>query len=341
MASGSRMRTLDRRQFLLGSAALSLAPFLKGCSQPPESPWERGAYRKTGQSRVAVLPARDYTVPLKDILVGGLKAFPLGVQGKTVVLKPNLVEYDPGGVINTHPALIAATIEAFRSLGAREVLVAEGPGHRRDHEYLLTASGLYSVLEDAGVRYVDLNHDDVRPLALRSHFTTLRQLYYPETILRADLLVSMPKLKTHHWAGVTLALKNMFGIIPGSIYGWPKNVLHWAGIQESILDINSTLPAPQFSIVDGIVGMEGNGPIQGEPRHCGVLVLGDDPVAVDATAARLMKIEPRKVPYLEKAEQFLGNIARERIAQIGEDPERFAQEFKVIESFKHLAGLSE
>jgi uncharacterized protein (DUF362 family) len=340
MASGSSMRTLGRRQFLLGSAALSLAPLIKGCSRPSESPWERGAYRKTGQSRVAVLPARDYTVPLKEILVGGLKAFALGVQGKTVVLKPNLVEYDPGGVINTHPALIAATIEAFRSLGAREVLVAEGPGHRRDHEYLLTASGLYSVLEDARARYVDLNHDDVRPLPLRSHFTKLRQLYYPETILRADLLVSMPKLKTHHWAGITLALKNMFGIIPGSIYGWPKNVLHWAGIQESILDINSTLPAPQFSIVDGIVGMEGNGPIQGEPRQCGVLVLGDDPVAVDATAARLMTIDPRKVAYLENADRFLGNIARERIAQIGEDPERFAQEFKVIESFKHLAGLS-
>ena len=62
----------------------------------------------------------------------------------------------------------------------------------------------------------------------------------------------------------------MFGLLPGAVYGWPKNVLHWAGISRSILDINSSLPMPQFAIVDGIVGMEGNGPIQGEAKPCGV-----------------------------------------------------------------------
>jgi uncharacterized protein (DUF362 family) len=128
-----------------------------------------------------------------------------------VVLKPNLVEYDPAGVINTHPAVIAAAIEAFRSLGAREVLVAEGPGHRRDTEYLLTASGLYTVLKEQQTRFIDLNYDDGWRLKLRSHFTDLQQLYFPQTVLKADLLVSMPKLKTHHWADVTLALKNLFG----------------------------------------------------------------------------------------------------------------------------------
>src|SRR4029450_10837956 len=111
-----------------------------------------------------------------------------------------------------------------------------------------------------------------------------------------------------HWAGVTLSLKNMFGCIPGSIYGWPKNVLHWAGIHESIVDINSSLPIPRFAIVDGIVGMEGNGPLQGEAKKGGVLVMGDDFVAVGATSARLMKIEPSKVKYLETAGQFLGNL---------------------------------
>src|SRR5262245_66568541 len=93
----------------------------------------------------------------------------------------------------------------------------------------------------------------------------------------------MPKLKTHHWAGVTLSLKNMFGVVPGSVYGWPKNALHWAGIHGSILDINSSLPIPQFAIVDGIVGMEGNGPLQGQAKQSGVLILGEDLVAVDAT----------------------------------------------------------
>jgi uncharacterized protein (DUF362 family) len=250
------------------------------------------------------------------------------------------VEYDPTAAINTHPSVIAAAIEAFLGLGARQVIVAEGPGHRRDNEYLLTASGLHFVLKETKARYVDLNHDDVRPLKLQSSFTKLKQLYFPETILKADLLVSMPKLKTHHWAGVTLSMKNMFGLIPGSVYGWPKNTLHWAGIPESILDINSTLPIPQFAIVDGIVGMEGNGPIQGEPRHCGVLIFGDDLVAVDATAARLMKIDPRKIKYLEWAERFLGNITQEKIVQIGETLEPYQQDFRVIESFGHLKTLS-
>ena len=75
----------------------------------------------------------------------------------------------------------------------------------------------------------------------------------------------MPKLKTYHWAGVTLSLKNMFGIGPGSCYGWPNNVLHWAGIDRSILDINAAA-RPTFAIGDVIVGMEGNVPIYGTPK---------------------------------------------------------------------------
>jgi uncharacterized protein (DUF362 family) len=325
---------LGRRRFLSGSLAATLSPLIGGCSR--SAPWEKTAYRKRAQSRVAILEAPTYTVPLTEVLLQGIKLFRLRVRGKTVVLKPNLVEYDPTGTINTHPAVIAAAIEAFRSLGAHEVLVAEGPGHRRDTEYLLTASGLYPMLKAHRTRFIDLNYDDVRSLNLRSHFTNLQQLYFPQTVLKADLLVSMPKLKTHHWVGVTLALKNLFGIVPGAIYGWPKNILHWAGIHESILDIHSTLPIPHFAIVDGIVGMEGNGPIQGIAKPCGVLIFGDDLVAVDATAARLMRIDPSKVPYLAKAEQFLGHITPEKVQQIGERLERFQQDFGVIPSWQHL-----
>jgi uncharacterized protein (DUF362 family) len=150
----------------------------------------------------------------------------------------------------------------------------------------------------------------------------------------------MPKLKTHHWAGVTLSLKNMFGVVPGMVYGWPKNALHWAGIAGSILDINSAVPIPQFAIVDGIVGMEGNGPLQGQAKQSSVLVLGDDLVAVDATAARLMMIEPRKIEYLEMADRFLGNISPERIELVGERLERFQQNYQVIENFQELKVLT-
>ncbi|HEX7295086.1 MAG TPA: DUF362 domain-containing protein [Pyrinomonadaceae bacterium] len=276
---------------------------------------------------------------LKETIIRGIKLFGLEITGKRVLLKPNLVEFDPNGVINTHPAVVEAAINAFKTLGARQVIVAEGPGHRRDNEYLLSASGLYDVVKDHRVNYVDLNTDEVRLIQLKSSFTNLKQLYLPETLFNADLLVSMPKLKTHHWAGVTLSMKNMFGIVPGAIYGWPKNALHWAGIVGSIVDINSSLPIPRFAIVDGIVGMEGDGPLQGQQKNSGVLVLGDDLVAVDATAARLMTIEPQQVKYLKIAEDFLGNLERSKIEQIGEDVERLRQDFKVLEKFSNLKKI--
>jgi uncharacterized protein (DUF362 family) len=329
---------MNRREFIKVSAVASLSSLVGGCR--PSVRWDRDAYRKPATSRVAILEGSSYQTSLGDVIRHGLHLFKLDLKGKRIVLKPNLVEFDPKGVINTHPAVIEAAIASFRSLGAREVVVAEGPGHRRDNEYLLTASGIYDVINEHRVRYVDLNTDDVRRTKLRSSFTNLSELYLPETLFNADLLVSMPKLKTHHWAGITLSLKNMFGVVPGSVYGWPKNVLHWAGIHKSILDINSSLPIPQFAIVDGIVGMEGNGPLQGQAKQSGVLILGDDLVAVDATAARLMKIEPRKIDYLEIADHFLGNISYERIELVGERLERFQQDYRVIEHFQELKVLT-
>jgi uncharacterized protein (DUF362 family) len=165
----------------------------------------------------------------------------------------------------------------------------------------------------------------------------LKELYLPKTVLGVDFLVSMPKLKTHHWAGVTLSLKNMFGIVPGSCYGWPKNVLHWAGIDRSILDINAAA-RPDFAIVDGIVGMEGNGPIQGTPKGSGVLIFGNDPVAVDATCCRIMGLRPEKVKYLAQAGTLLGHVNTDKIQQLGESIASVRTPFAVLEAFQ---GLSE
>jgi len=334
----------DRRTFVKVAAAAAIAPTLARCARRaelPSRPWADRAFRKTDRSAVAVLTADAYDDRLIDVVGRGLDLFGVDARDKRVVLKPNFVEFDPASAINTNPALIAATIEAFRLRGAREVVVAEGPGHRRDSEYIVTASGLLDVLRDADARYVDLNGDAVRPVAAASEYTQLGSLYLPVTVLDADLLVSMPKLKTHHWAGATLSLKNLFGIMPGSIYGWPKNVLHWQGIEPSILDINATLPVPRFNIVDGIIGMEGNGPVQGVPRKSGVLVFGADPVAVDATAARLMGLEPHQIWYLAQADRFLGNAADDRTDQRGEDVVRLSQNYEVIPTMAYLkAGRS-
>jgi uncharacterized protein (DUF362 family) len=130
-------------------------------------------------------------------------------------------------------------------------------------------------------------------------------------------------------------MKNLFGIVPGACYGWPKNVLHWAGIDRAILDINAAA-RPDFAIVDGIVGMEGNGPIQGQSKASGVLVFGDDPVAVDATCCRVMGLRPERVKYLQQAGTLLGHLQADKIQQVGEKIENVRHSFQVLAAFRQL-----
>jgi uncharacterized protein (DUF362 family) len=256
---------------------------------------------------------------------------PGAFRGRSVLLKPNLVEpCAEAPHVNTHPAVVRAAAEVFRSWGAGRVLVAEGPGHCRDARLVLEQSGMDRVLADSRLEFVDLNHDDVVLVPNRFRQTALPNLALPATLGQVDWIVSIPKMKTHHWAGVTLSMKNFFGVMPGVYYGWPKNVLHHAGIPQSILDINAAV-CPHLAIVDGIVGMEGDGPIMGTPRHAGVLVMGTNLPAVDATCARLMGINPARVEYLARASGRLGPIAEDRIEQRGEPIVALAQPFRLLD----------
>ena len=118
-------------------------------------------------------------------------------------------------------------------------------------------------------------------------------------------------------------------------YGWPKNILHWAGIQESILDICATVSI-HFVIADGIIAMEGNGPLNGSARHFAKVVLSNDPVAADATCARLMGFEPERVPHIREAARFLGNSSSELIQHIGEPPVPAQRPFQVVSDWAYL-----
>ena len=255
------------------------------------------------------------------------------MRGRRVFLKPNMVEYEAGTAINTDPRVVIGAAVAFRRAGAASVVVGEGPGHRRDTEYLLTSTGLYDHLRDERVRFVDLNQDDVRDVTLASRFTGLTSLALPVELLSADLIVSMPKLKTHHWAGLTASMKNFFGVVPGAVYGWPKNILHVHGIEASILDLNATI-RPHLAILDGVTAMEGDGPIMGQPRHVGLIGMSTDLVSLDATAARVIGLDPGRLPYLAEAGRFLGNLQSARIEQRGEPISRYACAFDVAEAFK-------
>jgi len=291
--------------------------------------------RRKNRSRVAILHADSYDGPLDNTLIEGLRLFGLDLRSKTVLLKPNLVEYIPGSEVNTAPRLVGAAASAFLALGAKSVLVGEGPGHQRDTFLVLAEGGLEKELQSRRIRFVDLNRDEIRQVPLQSSFTGLDRLWLPRTVLASDVIVSMPKVKTHHWAGVTLSMKNMFGIMPGVAYGWPKNLLHCKGIDRSILDINAAVPA-HFVIADGIISMEGNGPLHGSPRNLGRIVLADDPVAADFVCTRLMGLNPLRVNYLAQAAEFLGNGTTDRIVQLAEPLSAPKQPFALLPEFAHM-----
>ncbi|MEW6660562.1 MAG: DUF362 domain-containing protein [Thermodesulfobacteriota bacterium] len=278
--------------------------------------------------------APDYRADITAVILSGFRELgisPAEIRGKRILLKPNLVETDLGAIhINTHPAVIYGAGQAFLKLGAAQVIVGEGPGHCRDTLMLLEESGLAAVLWADRIPFVDLNYETGYAIRNPGRYSSLTHLTFPETLRQVDWVVSLAKLKTHHWAGVTLSMKNLFGVMPGSYYGWPKNVLHHAGIEGSILDIVYALK-PQLAIVDGIVGMEGDGPIMGTPKQAGVLVMGRNLPAVDATCARVMGIDPRRVEYLAKAEQFLGPIRETEIMQVGEAVAGVRSPFKLVD----------
>ena len=336
--------SLTRRQLLIRSGAVAawataggvvLAERLGAFDEPP--PFDRAAFPEPGRSPVAVLRAETYTGDLEGLVSEALRLVGADVRGRSVLLKPNLVEFFHGSVVNTDPRLVVATANAMRRHGARSVVVAEGPGHRRDTDAVVQASGLREALDDARLEFVDLNAAPVVRTPLRSHYTGLSELWVPKVLLDTDVVVSMPKLKTHHWVGVTLSLKNCFGCMPGRVYGWPKDVFHTHGIPNSILDIFGAV-RPTLAIVDGIVGMQGDGPIMGEPVASGVVVVSRDGVAADVTGARLMGMDPEKVGYLMEAGRFLGQARSELIEQRGEDPDRLAKRFAPAPGFENIVA---
>ncbi len=331
----SRESELTRRQLLkitlAGSALATSGIVFANWVKPPAL-----------QARTFIGKANSYESDLVPTLLGGfqeLSVTPQEIKGKRILLKPNLVETRPDALhINTHPRVIQAAVEAFLHLGAKSVVVGEGPGHRRDALQILEEAGLADVLYEDRIQFVSLNDMTGYSQPNIGRQTDLTSLIFPDIFQEIDWIVSMAKLKTHHWAGVTLSMKNLFGTLPGLYYGWPKNVLHHAGIHESILDITATL-RPQFSIIDGIIGMEGDGPIMGTPKPTGVIVMGRDLPAVDATGARLMGINPYKIPYLSRASNWLGAVNETTIKQVGESIISVQQNFELLDHIEAHQGI--
>lgn len=325
-----RPSTFSRRTWLIGGG--TVAATLVGA----------GLIRHWRGERASVFIAKgqSYGVDLVRTIRDGLNACGLAsesVRGKRVLLKPNMVEPTRDAPhMTTHPAMVLATAEVFRGWGAT-VTVGEGPGHLRDTDLALAESGVGEALDAAKLPFADLNYQEVAWTKNGGKRSKLAGFFFPQSVAEADLIVSLPKMKTHHWVGVTASMKNLYGTIPGCKYGWPKNVLHYSGIPETVFDINASLPRT-IAIVDGIDCMEGDGPIMGTLKRMGLVLVGTCPAAVDATICRLMEIDPYAVPYLALAADRLGPIDERHIAQRGESWQPLASPFAVLEK-PHLKDL--
>ena len=325
-----RSTLLNRRNLLLGGAVAAAGVV-----------GYRGI-RRALLDRASVFIARDqdYDGSLVGTIRDGLLASGLDagwVRGRRVLLKPNLVEPTREAPhMTTHPTVVRAAAEVFLEWGA-DVLVGEAPAHLRDTELALVESGIEETLAEAKLGFADLNYEEVTWVKNAGGASRLPGFFLPRSVAEADLIVSMPKMKTHHWAGATAAMKNMYGVMPGIKYGWPKNVLHYGGIPQTVYDINATIPKT-IAVVDAIECMEGDGPIMGTPKRMGLVLVGLTPAAVDATVCRLMDLNAARIGYLKLAANRLGPIDESLIEQRGEPWEPLASRFEILDK-PHLQIL--
>ncbi len=314
---------LTRRELLKASTAAAASLALSGCAGI--LPDDRGMRAST-----AIIPT-DYGDGLLAAIENGFALVPPpDMAGKRVLLKPNLVDLPrEGKPITTHPAIIVAVAEAVRRRGAAEVIVADGPALQRDAWQIVDAIGLTPLLRGHHLPFIDLNLAEMvhRPNAGGNLPDAL--LYFSRPAVEADILMSLPKMKTHHWAGASLAMKNMFGTVSSLAYGWPRNTFHLRGLHPAVIDFNLTRPV-DYAIIDGVVGLEGDGPVRGTPIDVGVIVMGDNAAAVDATAARVMGLAPERIDYLRRAAGLIGPVLETSVEQRGEPIAAVRTPFQVV-----------
>lgn len=228
-------------------------------------------------------------------------------EGSRVALKPNLCWDLPLPGAQTSPWFLDAVISVMKP-HVSELVVVEAGQVTVDADKALQRCGLGPVLEKHGIRFVNMSKGAFRTVHAPDA-SVLRHLEVPE-VLDGRLLVTLPVLKTHSTTTVTGALKNQWGCLRELRHN------HHLVVDQAIADVNAVL-RPAFAVMDGTVGLEGNGPKTGRPRECNLVLASADLVALDAAAARIMGFDPYGVPHLvEAARRGLGELRTEDVPEL-------------------------
>ena len=284
------------------------------------------------KSRVAVMRCDTYDEDqvLKTIragldLLGGISVF--AKPGERIVMKPNiLIGTDPDKGVTTHPAVFRAVGKLLIDAGT-SVYYGDSPGFGKS-ELNLRKSGLKQVGDELGFILADF--DSGRSVSHKDALL-VKKFVIANGVLDSDGLVSLPRLKTHGFIRFTGAVKNQFGCVPGLLKGqYHVKLPDPYDFSTMLVDLN-TLIKPRLYIMDGIRSMEGNGPRSGILKQLNVLLLSSDPIALDATACRIINLDPEIVPTFRPGEKAgLGTYHIENIELVGESIESFIDtSFKV------------
>ncbi len=231
--------------------------------------------------------------------------------GRRLLLKPNmLLGISPENGATTHPAVFAAVAEFFQKNGY-SLSYGDNPGFGRT-ETVSKKCGIGAQAKRLGIPLAEFE----KGKEVKFGGGVQNKLFYiAQGVLDSENLVNLPKMKTHSLTTMTGALKNMFGVIPGlRKAAFHARLADPKAFARMIIDLNRFI-TPVLTIMDAVYGMEGNGPTHGDPVHTGLLLFSTDPVAVDATACRIMGIDPQEIFFLTHAEKTgLGNIRESRIS---------------------------
>ncbi|OGD19415.1 MAG: hypothetical protein A2Y70_08730, partial [Candidatus Aminicenantes bacterium RBG_13_64_14] len=224
--------------------------------------------------------------------LGTLRAFVR--PGQRVLLKPNLlIPAPPERAITTHPAVVEAMIGLVREAGG-EPFIADSPGgplhNRLGMAALYRQSGMSDVARRTGVK---LRSESDAVQVPTPEGALLKRLDLLKAWREADVVISLPKLKTHNLTLISGALKNLFGLVPGLTKpGYHSKLADVDQFCDMLLDIVACVK-PMLTVMDGVLGMEGDGPSTGgTPRHIGLILASADPVALDAVMCRVIGVDP-------------------------------------------------